>query len=148
MDSFDNGVTAPLGNATPGQYCVRSYRTLKKTILSRDQAVLKIPPFASYQSNLSRMTFEFQPRQVMSVSNDAQTVHLKAWFDVGWTDPELSWQPADHGGWDYIKTEWTPDGHLLWTPRFALLEGVDATEFTVTDDVIIQHTGQMYVSMD
>ena len=136
------------GNVTNGQYCVHEYRALKKDILTRDQAVLKIPPFASYAANSSKITFESHPRQVMSVSNDAQTVHLKAWFDVGWRDPEFSWEPEDHGGWNYIKTEWTPDGHEIWTPRFSLLEGVDATEFTVTDDVIIYHNGQMYVSMD
>lgn len=66
------------------------------------------------------ITIDAALREVIDVQEKFQTLKLKLWVRLNWTDCRLVWNPSDFNNQDQIYVPY----HKIWTPDITLYEGI------------------------
>ncbi|XP_035824659.1 acetylcholine receptor subunit beta-type unc-29 [Aplysia californica] len=109
----------------------RVYKQLHGIIHNSDSFKYRIPPFRT------SIEMYFEPVQVVSVNDGEQSVHLKVFIDLYWTDMSLAWDPLDYQGLDMLEIS----SDKIWTPRIIIPHAIEKEEIQVPKFLHLSHDG-------
>ncbi|XP_059142800.1 neuronal acetylcholine receptor subunit eat-2-like [Physella acuta] len=122
------------------------YAALTQDLLSRRVVVYKIPPeLVSHQTAPFVLKYQLIPIDVLGIDDIDQVMTLIIHLEVVWFQPNITWDPADHGNITQILL----DSNLLWKPDIILVVGhKDSISLPSPDTLMVQFDGTVTYRID
>lgn len=77
-------------------------------------------------------------QQIVEIDEKTQTIVFSGWLDIGWTDENLRWDPADYGNITKISVM----SSRIWTPDLMLYSAAgDSFDTKVPVNAVLYNTG-------
>lgn len=109
-----------------------SFDKLRKSLLGTyDKGALPFVPTGL------QVEFELVLTTLIEVNTAGESIEFESWWRMYWTDPRLSWDPAQHGGMTQIVLKHTE----VWRPDVILFEKIK--DVISTTRVQVSSTGDV-----